>query len=218
MKRKTIASIAMLLMMLFSLVGSAAAQDEVVDDPITDPTTEVEQPGAKFFTHPVVKLLSAYFDQEVPDPSALPPSEPTDTDDDSGLGPIGLKIAAYHEDGMGFGVLVKIFSMIKASEEACLKEGAPEGCTPLTDEALVAMFKEKGMGALFKEYGKPAMLGVGHVKQELKAQEEETCQVDQDCDKVKEDKDKDKDKADKDKPANDNKPIKIKPEKPKKDK
>ena len=26
------------------------------------------------------------------------------------------------------------------------------------------------MGQLFKEYGKPAMLGVGHVKQELKKQ------------------------------------------------
>jgi hypothetical protein len=86
---------------------------------------------------------------------------------------------------MGFGVLVKIFAMVKASEEACAAqttdpttpantatgdETTPT-CTPLTVDQLVNEFQSgAGMGALFKEYGKPALLGVGQVRKELKKQ------------------------------------------------
>jgi hypothetical protein len=164
--------------------------------PTLDPTitaTPVVKPGAKFFTHPIVKLLSAYFDQqdaavtpdEPIDPSVTPSPEPTGTVDenDSGLGPIGEAIAAYHEQGMGFGVLVKIFAMVKASEDACAA-AAPAGdltadaCTPLLADDLVgAVQGGTGMGQLFKEYGKPALLGVGHVRHALKEQDQEQEQL-----------------------------------------
>jgi hypothetical protein len=231
MKRKTIAALVVLFVMLTVLVGTVAAQSEgdptatptvaptisetpVVTEtatevpteiptivPTVDPTqpvvTPLAKPGAKFFTHPVVKLLSAYFDQQDEvvdpnqpvDPSVTPSPEPTGTVDEtgSGLGPIGEKIAAYHEEGMGFGVLVKIFSMVKTSEEACAAvtpvedptaDAVTPECTPLTAEELVgAVQGGTGMGQLFKEYGKPAMMGVGHVRQALKHQEQEPPQV-----------------------------------------
>jgi hypothetical protein len=194
MTRKTFASLAILAILLISMIGSVGAQD-LPDPETTDTATVVptEQPGSKFFTHPVVQLLSAYFDEEAtpqePDPSATPSPEPTDADvSDSGLGPIGEEIAAYHEEGMGFGVLVKIYSMVQASQEACAADPGTEPtdevtdgttptdeetCTPLTADELVTAFKEQGMGALFKEYGKPALMGVGHVKQALKDKDTE---------------------------------------------
>jgi hypothetical protein len=145
-----------------------------------------------------VKLLSAYFDKpaliptptdtEVVDPNNPAPDTSTTPEppvaNESGLGPIGEQIAAYHEDGMGFGVLVKLYAMVAASEEACSSgsdtsttaaadEETP-ACTPLTAEELVAAFQGgTGMGQLFHEYGKPALLGVGHVRKEVKKQQEE---------------------------------------------
>lgn len=189
MTKKTLATWGILIVLLVSLFGTAAAQSGVTP-PVTP--TPTEQPGSKFFTHPVVQLLSAYFDREVdagtlpeptetvtPDPLATPdPSAtPVADEDESGLGPIGEQIAAYHEEGMGFGVLVKIYAMAEEAKAACEAQepvatetpadGTPvePSCTPVTAEELVASFKSgTGMGALFKEYGKPAMLGVGHVK------------------------------------------------------
>lgn len=210
--KKALATLGILIIMFVAIVGTVSAQSE---DPTATPTatptgvetTEVPtteataaatavptvQPGAKFFTHPVVQVLSAYFDRPretnpnqwvtpvatvdplaTPDPSATavaPVSE-------SGLGPIGEEIAAYHEEGMGFGVLVKVYAMVEASQEACGvpstppvagQEAAAEECTPLTaDELVTSLQSGTGMGQLFKEYGKPALLGVGHVKQKVK--------------------------------------------------
>jgi hypothetical protein len=205
--RKTITTIAILVVMLVSLIGTAAAQDVV--DTLTPTVTATPLPGAKFFTHPVVKLLSAYFDQEevtaTPTETATETSTETVTDtvtvtetvtetatptptDDSGLGPMGELIAKYHEEGMGFGVLVKIFSYVKDSEDACkaqatatpdpnVSDGTPETCTPLTPDELVTMFKEEGMGALFKKYGKPSLLGVGWVRKALKSTETVTTET-----------------------------------------
>jgi hypothetical protein len=227
MKRKTIATIAILVVLLVSLFGAAAAQDETNPDDTTGgtETTTEEQAGAKFFTHPVVRLLSAYFDQEAEDEAV--DEDPTDleggtdeggtdeggTDEDgtvedgegettgeseSGLGPVGEAIAAYHEEGMGFGVLVKIFAMVKESEDACDAAVSAAGdttgdtggstgengdttgdggCTPLVAQDLVDAFQSgTGMGQLFKEYGKPALLGVGHVKQALKDKDKDASE------------------------------------------
>ena len=86
------------------------------------------------------------------------------------------QIAQYHEDGMGFGVLVKLYAMAEASLEDCLIQSANTEivdptlitCEPVTVEQMVSEFTSgSGMGQLFKEYGKPALLGVGHVRKAL---------------------------------------------------
>ena len=67
-----------------------------------------------------------------------------------------VQIGAYHDDGMGLGVLVKLYAMADAF-------GVP------VDE-LIARFKDgEGLGQLFKDgdLGKPDLLGVGHVFDEL---------------------------------------------------
>ncbi len=95
---------------------------------------------------------------------------------------LGEEIAAYHEAGMGFGVLVKLYAMAEASTAACVKEAsktasttpvagatvtATAACVPASvDELVTAFTSGTGMGQLFKEYGKPALLGVGHVRKE----------------------------------------------------
>ena len=195
MTRKAIVSIGILVVLLVSLIGTAAAADVIVTDTATatETTQPTPLPGSKFFTHPVVKLLSAYFDEDsfTPPPTETATEtvtdtvessetvtvtdtvEPTATPPASGLGPVGELIAMYHEQGMGFGVLVKIFSYVESSEDACAAKLAvtpgtetttAEPCVPLTAEELITKFNEEGMGALFKEYGKPALLGVGHVR------------------------------------------------------
>jgi hypothetical protein len=187
MNRKKIVSTTIVMILLVSFFGTAAAQTG--SDPAATTTPEAvqtQEPGSKFFSHPVVALLSAYFDgqsKEEPSSTVTPvvaetpviTETPDGVDELNGeLGPIGKEIAAYHEEGMGFGVLVKLYSMAEASQKACDVESAQE-CTPVTAQELVDAFKSgTGMGALFKEYGKPAMLGVGHVKQELKKQEHQT--------------------------------------------
>jgi len=185
--KKCLASIVIAVLFIFSFLGAspAAAGSEDVSETPEAETPEAfqedeEQPGAKFYTHPVVQMLSAYFDGdqgiEPDDPALEPTTGPGDeggSDDvDNGLGLIGEEIAAYHAEGMGFGVLGKIYAMAEASESACadLEEDA---CQPMTADELVEAFKGgQEMGVLFKEYGKPALLGVGHVKQELREQEE----------------------------------------------
>jgi len=202
MKKKTFTAIGIMVILLVSLFGTAGAQTGT--NPEETPTeTPITEAGANFFVHPVVRLLSAYFDQDVEeeetpldpnDPTVVQTPAPTGTEEApvSGLGPIGEEIAAYHEQGMGFGVLVKIYAIAKASEEACLaetpaeppvdpptEEGTPivETCVPVTAAELVEAFNGgSGMGALFKEYGKPALLGVGHVKQELKKLEAQSTE------------------------------------------
>lgn len=70
----------------------------------------------------------------------------------------GEQIAAYHDSGLGFGVLVKLYAMAQVA-------GIPV-------QELVDLFDNgagMGMGELFKLYGKPKLTGVGHVRQELKA-------------------------------------------------
>jgi len=73
-------------------------------------------------------------------------------DETGGMVQVIDQIAAYHADGMGFGVLVKLYALADASEN-------------VTVEELVADFQSgMGMGQIFKEYGKPSKTGVGHVR------------------------------------------------------
>jgi hypothetical protein len=107
--------------------------------------------------------------------------------DEAGL-TVGEQVAGYHADGMGFGVLVKIYSMAAASKAACdSAAGAATTsagdtttattCVPVTVDELVTAFKSgKGMGELMKEYGRPSMMGVGQVRKALKNEQNQDTQ------------------------------------------
>lgn len=97
---------------------------------------------------------------------------------DGSLQDVGQDIAMYHEEGFGFGVIVKLYSMAKDSMKDCesaeeppagegaeAEEGEPEACG-LDVAALFEALKNKetSIGQLFRKYGKPALLGVGHVR------------------------------------------------------
>jgi hypothetical protein len=195
MSRKMISTWGMIVILLVSLVGTAAAQDEAGDEP---PVTETPVTEPTYYAHPVVQILSAYFGRhgvsEEPDPEETPdPDETVDPDATPTAEPppgpeeIAEQIAQYHEDGMGFGVLVKLYAIAEASAEECAAlddsgddEAAAdeaEECTVVTvDELVEAVQGGTGMGQLFKEYGKPALLGVGHVRKALEKLADETAE------------------------------------------
>ncbi|MRR32253.1 hypothetical protein EG834_18435 [bacterium] len=183
MKRKRMVLISTLLILLASLFTTVAAQTGV------EPSPEPEEEPLTGYVHPVVKVLSAYFDREMagePDPDVTPdPSETPDPaatpeageGEESVLGPIGEEIASLHEQGMGFGVLVKLYAMAEEAALTCAQSEKSD-CAGISAGELVAAFQSgTGMGQLFKEYGKPALLGVGHVKQELKEMEAAEAQA-----------------------------------------
>jgi hypothetical protein len=87
----------------------------------------------------------------------------------------GDEIAAYHEEGMGFGVLAKLYAMAAELEKACAAAESDEPCAATVAELVEAFQSGMGMGQLFKEYGKPAIHGVGHVKQQMKKHENGSC-------------------------------------------
>lgn len=66
------------------------------------------------------------------------------------LGQLGDEIAMYHDMGIGFGVLVKLYSLSQAT-------GIPIG-------ELVATFQSGGLGVLMKSYKHVMLMGVGHVR------------------------------------------------------
>lgn len=92
---------------------------------------------------------------------------------------VGDDIAAYHEDGIGFGVLVKVYAIAQAATEACGEEAvAPaEGeeetaCGATVDEIMALIEEGTGMGQLFQLYGRPDLLGVGHIRQLLNGEDD----------------------------------------------
>jgi hypothetical protein len=76
----------------------------------------------------------------------------------------GDEIAAYHEEGLGFGVLVKLYAIAAASQEGCDEEESTELCGVTVEELVEAFRSGMGIGDLFREYGRPSILGVGHVR------------------------------------------------------
>ena len=90
-------------------------------------------------------------------------------EEDGSLSQVSDQIAAYHEEGMGFGVLVKLYAIAQESVEECLKAIPEEGipCETSVDDLVLLFQSGVGMGQIFKDYGKPDKLGVGHVRQEL---------------------------------------------------
>ena len=75
---------------------------------------------------------------------------------DGNLLQVSDQVAALHDQGIGFGVLVKLFAIASAS-----------GGTVTVEELVAQVQSGVGMGELFKTYGKPDQTGVGHVRQEL---------------------------------------------------
>lgn len=97
---------------------------------------------------------------------------------------VGEDIAQYHDDGIGFGVLVKVYAIFEEAQTACGEAGeevpAEEGevtegavdeevgeevdpCDVSVD-SLLEELNGKGLGQLFQVYGKPAIMGIGHVR------------------------------------------------------
>jgi len=67
---------------------------------------------------------------------------------------VGDDIAQKHDEGFGFGVIVKLYALANSDPD-------------LLQELFVKFDSGTGMGKLFKDYGgKPGLLGVGHVRQD----------------------------------------------------
>jgi hypothetical protein len=188
MKHKTFATIGILAVLLVLVFSTAAAQTGTPTSATPTPTTGPTQMPSKFLSHPIVQILSAYFGRETEDQADPTPTEPVPTDGSTPVATpteavpgqtsqqaLAEEIAQYHEEGMGFGVLVKLYAMAEVSKQACADapvatDTTETVCTPVTVDEMVTEFKSgSGMGALFKEYGKPAMLGVGHVRKAMQA-------------------------------------------------
>ncbi len=166
-------------LLMISTFGNAAAQSSSTTPSASpSPTEGGEGSGSLYFTHPVISVLSAYFGRESA-PQAVSTGTPTvtATPGTEGTGEtIGEQIAAYHEDGLGFGVLVKLFAMAEESITRCggtaAAGAAPSAsatpvCSVVSVEELISAFKSgTGLGQLFKEYAKPTLLGVGQVRKE----------------------------------------------------
>lgn len=102
----------------------------------------------------------------------------TDASGNSVYSGAGEEITSLHDSGMGFGVIVKLYAMADQANQACQEmtasgttaDGSTDGVNPcdVSLQSLVDAFQSgTGMGQLFKEYGKPSYLGVGHVRNGL---------------------------------------------------
>ena len=166
MWRKGIIIMALFMILLVTMTGTAAAKGADRLDvskliPIDEPGDNEPVTGN---VHPIVALLAAYFGPLL-DNNNAPSGE--NTLDDGGQTDIAQEIASYYEDGIGFGVLVKLYSIVTDAQETCGQD-----CP--TIEVLVGKFQAgEGLGNLFKEFNKPSLLGVGQVRKALKALEEQ---------------------------------------------
>ena len=153
MKRKRIPIILLILILSLAVMSPAFAQDETPDPPESEETDDAETGEGEDdeSIHPIVALFAAYYASVY-------------VDDGSGEMPnFGEDIAAYHEDGVGFGVLANMTAIVAACQESETAEACP------TLAQLVDEFKNgKGMGQLYKLYGKPDKHGVGFIKKETR--------------------------------------------------
>jgi hypothetical protein len=133
--------------LVLTAVGSVAAQEETDDGEEELPT----------FEHPVIAVFREYFGDEVADEVAAYHPQGQG-------GEVGGEVGGEEpeEEGVGFGVLVKMYAIAAESQEAC--ESATEPCGVTVEELMAAYNSGVGMGELYKLYGKPSVLGVGHMK------------------------------------------------------
>lgn len=167
--KKTVWTLLVVMVFVLSTTIPVFAQGEV--EPTVVPTETPGEPGDNededfSFTHPLISLLDEYFGVPVSDDPTLPVDEEVIS--------TGEQIAGFLEEGMGFGLLVKLYAIAGESSEACLDQ--PD-CVPVSVDELVTMLKSgDGIGQLMKEYGKPSMLGVGHVRKSVQETNEENNQ------------------------------------------
>jgi hypothetical protein len=101
---------------------------------------------------------------------------------------VGDDMMGYLDSGIGFGELVKLYAIVAEcqenangetgegeTEEAAETEETEEGeeveaCDLTVDFLIGELQSGVGMGELFELYGKPSLLGVGHVRQALRDQ------------------------------------------------
>jgi hypothetical protein len=131
------------LSLVLTAVGSVAAQEG-------DDDGEEEGPN---FEHPVVAVFREYFGDEVAEEVAAYHPQGQGGEEVGGEG---------GDEGVGYGVLVKMYAIAAESQEAC--EGVEEPCGVTVEELMAAYNSGVGMGELYKLYGKPSVLGVGHMK------------------------------------------------------
>lgn len=99
-----------------------------------------------------------------------------EVDEEGGASDTGDDISELHEDGYGFGVIVKVYAIQEEAQQACAEsssagegevveegDGAIDPCD-VTVDLLLGELEGKGVGHLFKVYGKPAIMGIGHVR------------------------------------------------------
>lgn len=65
------------------------------------------------------------------------------------------QVQYYHDMGIGFGVLIKLYSMAELN-------GIP------VDQLVQEFLAGNGMGLLMKSYGRPQYMGIGHLRKEVK--------------------------------------------------
>jgi hypothetical protein len=101
--------------------------------------------------------------------------------EEGGVGDVGDEIGALHEDGYGFGTIVKVYAIAEEAQQACADQQAAEPAVEgevtevvgdeevnpcdVSVDLLLEELEGMGMGQLFQVYGKPSIVGIGHVRQ-----------------------------------------------------
>lgn len=130
--------------------------------------------------HPIWQLFKAFYEKlfAAPVDDELEGEEPVDEGEEpaEGEGELdeedGFVLPEDNEDGWGWGLVAKMFGYYVMSQEECEGE---EVCEPLDFAAVQAYIAEGGKlapGQLFKEFGKPEFMGVGHIRKAMEAMED----------------------------------------------
>ena len=172
--------ISLLIAVVMLMAAAAPVFADTGAEPVEEPVLVEETSG--FLNHPIVKLLASFFSNLFQPPASEEPAEGEGEEppvgEESGEGEEGGEgtveeplpvvvpeevVAGLHEDqDLGFGEITKLLQIVVEAQASCTLEGV--NCD-VTLEGLVAEYKAGvGMGELFKKYGKPGLLGVGHVR------------------------------------------------------
>lgn len=180
MKKVRWLTIPLVLGMLLASMNIAMAQSIDTTTPAPTDVTGTPEPTTTptptYNINPIVKLLAQFFSMLfIPVPTETPtateplPTDVTPTDvtpTEVTPTPVPLtpeeQIAAYHAEGLGFGVLVKLFSIASAAQAQCQLDGTQ--CDITIDSLIAQVQGGMGIGQIEAQYGKPTLLGVGQVK------------------------------------------------------
>ena len=165
------------VLMLVTVISPVFADSET--DPSVEPVLEEET--SSFWEHPIVKLLASFFSSlfeppAVEEPSEAngdgtePPAPPEEPSEGNETEPVPVVvpeevIAGLHEEQeLGFGEITKLLQILAEAKDDCVFNDV--NCD-VTLDGLIDEYKAgAGMGELFQKYGKPELLGVGHVRKE----------------------------------------------------